>query len=77
MKKIYILFSGFALVCLCLGIIIYYNNYTKNEYIIFSSSKNPILIEKLEKNKIPYKIDKSGNVKIMEKDTEKATLCCT
>ncbi|QWG31042.1 hypothetical protein EXW58_26625 (plasmid) [Bacillus mycoides] len=77
MKKIYILFSGLVFLCLCLVIIIYYNNYTKNEYIIFSSSQDPILIEKLEKNKIPYKIDESGNVKIMERDTNKATLCCT
>lgn len=77
MKRIYMIFLGFTLVCLCTGIIIYYNQYTNNEYIIFSSSKNPILIEKLEKNKIPYKLDKSGNVKIMKKDTNRATLCCT
>ncbi|PFN28018.1 hypothetical protein COJ50_06100 [Bacillus cereus] len=49
MKRIYILFSGFTLICLCAGITIYYNQYTNNEYIIFSLSKNPILIEKSEK----------------------------
>ncbi|OOR19791.1 hypothetical protein [Bacillus cereus] len=77
MKRIYILFLGFTLICLCAGITIYFNQYTYNEYIIFSSSKNPILIEKLEKNKIPYKLDKSGNVKIMEEGRNRATLCCT
>lgn len=77
MKKIYILFSGFLLLCLCLGGIIYYNNYKNSEYTIFSSSKSNNLIEKLERNKIPYKIDKSGNVNIMKKDVDKATLCCT
>jgi flagellar biosynthesis/type III secretory pathway M-ring protein FliF/YscJ len=77
MKKVYILLSGCALWCLCLGGIIYYNDYNKNECVIFSSSKDNRIIEKLEKNKIPYKIDQSGNVKIMEKDTNKATLCCT
>jgi len=49
MKRIYILFSGFTLISLCAGKTIYYNQYTNNEYIIFSSSKNPILIEKSEK----------------------------
>jgi len=49
MKRIYILFSGFTLISLCAGKTIYYNQYTNNEYIIFNSSKNPILIEKSEK----------------------------
>ncbi|MBE5107891.1 hypothetical protein IGI01_22355 [Bacillus thuringiensis] len=80
MKKLYILISLLIILFLCLVGFIFFNDNTKNEeYIIWEKNvhENDYLLKKLEDNKIPYKIDERGNLKIREKDTNKVTLCCT
>lgn len=76
MKKKHLYFSGILFLALCILIYFHYN-YQKEAYILFSSSTNNTLIEKLEKNDITYKIITSGKIIIMKKDIDKAILCCT
>ncbi|MFV8521300.1 hypothetical protein ABEX39_21460 [Bacillus albus] len=79
MKKTYILISTLIILFLCLAGVIYFNDSKNETYIIWERNvqENNNLLKKLEDNDIPYKIDKKGNLKIREKDTNKVTLCCT
>jgi flagellar biosynthesis/type III secretory pathway M-ring protein FliF/YscJ len=61
----------------------YYVSGQPAKYVIFASSQNmdaelrEALINRLETNGISCQIDDNGNVKISEKDVEKAVVCCS
>ncbi len=55
------------------------------EFVIFAYSKNlgkdavlrPYLIKRLEQYNISYQIDENGNVLVLKKQLEDATICCS
>lgn len=80
MKKYLIVLS--IIVIAVIGTILYLKEEnTPINYVLFSQYFNEetqeSLINRLKKNNIPYQVDEAGNVKIPEKDVEKAVQCCT
>ncbi len=65
-----------------IGAILYVKEEDKPiNFVVFSQYFNDelqkSLVDRLEANNIPYQVDAEGNVKLPEKDVEKAVLCCS